>query len=87
MTEDQLGEERLDKIFRDLTPSREVRWRECGPTEARMVFTGRVSVKVTQEAIEQAASEPGALPRLRMEVERAMRESESGTAIGVVTAV
>ena len=52
-----------------------------------MVFTGRVSVKVTQEAIEQAASEPGALPRLRMEVERAMRESESGTAIGVVTAV
>jgi hypothetical protein len=52
-----------------------------------MVFTGRVPVKVTQDAIEQAAREPEAVPRLRMEVERALRESESGTAIGVVAAV
>lgn len=87
MTEDQLGEKQFDRIFRALRSGREVRWRESGPTEARMVFTGRVPVKVTQDAIEQAAREPEAVPRLRMEVERALRESESGTAIGVVAAV
>ena len=43
-----------------------------------------IKLRISEDAVEQAADEADKLPRMELQVERELRVSESGTAIGFV---
>jgi hypothetical protein len=76
------------KVFEEMLQGTAFSWSCDGNNDTHLVSMTksgtRVRLRIDQGAIDQAAHEPELLPRLKMEVERALRVSESGTAIGFV---
>ena len=64
-------------------------WKPDGPSEDHRVFITRpkkqrVLLRISQDALEQAADDPASIPRLAREVVQQLRVSESGEGVGYV---
>jgi len=85
----ELGRQRIEEITVGLRPKvSKFEWIENVETDTYLLLmTGGFSLRIAQSAVDQAADEPSALGRLKVEIERALRESESGSAVGFVLEV
>jgi len=83
------GRQKIEEMIQDLRPK--VSGFDWDPDVSRDIYllsmTGGLRLRIDQSAVDQAADESGVLQRLKMEIESALRESESGRGIGVVTEV
>ena len=82
------GKEVIEAWIRELRPAKEYRWWKNPNDEVHSVFmAGSSRLKISRDAVDQAADEPSTRPRLRSEVERALREAESVDGVGYVSEV
>lgn len=81
-----IGKLVIEGIIRFLRPKVSAfDWTFDGNTDTYLLrIRGGPRLRIDQTAVDQAADEREALPRLKMEVERALLGSESGTATGLV---
>jgi hypothetical protein len=77
----------FDEIIKRARPGFALCWTSEGPTEAHIVTVKgpgkRYRLKISQDALE-SADEPANIPRLEREVQKELRVSESGKAVGYV---
>jgi hypothetical protein len=81
-----MGRQVIEEMIRTLRPKVSAfSWTEDRSTDTYLLsMTGGVPLRISQCAVDQAAEETSALPRLKREIESALRVSESGEAIGFV---
>ena len=76
---EERGKEVIEGWLREIRPGKEHRWWKKPENEVHMIFlAGKGRLEISRDAVDQAADEPGARPRLRSEVERALRDADAG---------
>ena len=71
----RIGRQAIEEMIRALRPNvSEFSW-DCDVSRDTYLLsmTGGVQLRIDQSAVDQAADEPDARPRLKMEIERALR--------------